>query len=72
MSEEKKTKTCLFFFLWYKMEQKALIFGENCIDKNAFHKNKRPISIGKVDIKRIVLSKKDLYHNKGSFKYVIG
>ena len=35
----------LFFFTQYKMEQKALIFGEDCINKNAFHKNKRPINI---------------------------
>ena len=40
------------------MEQKALISGENCINKNAFHKNGRPISIDKVDIRRIVLSNK--------------
>ena len=54
------------------MVPKALIFGEDYINKNAFHKNKRPISIDKVDIKRIVLSKKYLYGNKGSFKYFIG
>ena len=53
------------------MEQKALIFGKHCINKNAFHKNKRPISIDKVDIRRIVLSKIDLYGKKGSFKYFI-
>ena len=40
------------------MEQKALIFGEDCINKNAFLKNKRPINIDEVDIGRIALSKK--------------
>ena len=45
------------------MEQKALIFGEDCINKNGFHKNKRPINIDEVDVRRIVLSR-----NKGSFK----
>ena len=40
------------------MEQKVLIFGKQCINKNAYHKNKRLISIDKVDIRRIVLSKK--------------
>ena len=54
------------------MEQKALIFGKNCINKNAFHKNKRPIDIDEVDIKIIVLSGKHSYDNKGSFKYFIG
>ena len=39
---------------------------------NAFHKNKRPINIDKVDIKKIVLSKKDSCCKKGSFKYFIG
>ena len=63
---------CLFFFTWYKMEQKALIFGKDCIDKNAFHKNKRPINIDELDIRRIVLSSKDSYGNKGSFKYFTG
>ena len=40
-----------------KMEQKVLIFGEDFIIKNSFHKNQKPISIDKVEIKRIVLSK---------------
>ena len=55
-----------------KMNEKALTFDKNCINKNIFHKNKRRISIDKVDIKRIVLSKKNLYGKKGSFKYFIG
>ena len=55
----------------YKKKEKALIFGEDCINNNAFHKNKRTISIDKVDIKRRVLSKKDLYGNKSLFKYII-
>ena len=54
------------------MKQKALIFGKQCINKNAFHKNKKPISVDKVDIRRIVLSKKDYMVEKGSFKYFIG
>ena len=45
-------------------EQKALPFGDKCIIKKAFHKDKRPISIDKVEIRRIVLSKKELYHKK--------
>ena len=42
------------------------------MEQIAFHKNKRPFSIDKVDIKRLVLSKKDSYGKKGSFKYFIG
>ena len=41
------------------MEQEALILGKQCINKTAFHKNKIPISIDKVDIRRIVLSEKN-------------
>ena len=54
------------------MEQNALIFGKDCINKNPCHKNKRPINIDEVDIRRIVLSSKHSYGNKGSFKYFIG
>ena len=54
------------------MEHKAVIFGEDCSNKNAFHKNKRPINIDKVDIRRILLSSKHSYDNKGSFKYFVG
>ena len=61
-----------FFFTNQKKEQKALIFGERYINKNVFHKNKKIISIDKVDIKRIVLSEKGSYDKKCSFKYSIG
>ena len=49
-----------------------MIFNKQCINKNAFHKSHRPISIDKIDIKRIVSSKKGLYCKKGSFEYFIG
>ena len=32
------------------MEQEAIYFGENSIIKSAFHKNKKPVNINKVDI----------------------
>ena len=38
------------------MEQEAIHFGENSIIKSTFHKNKKPININKIDIKRIALS----------------
>ena len=41
------------------MEQKDSIFYKQCINKNAFHKNKKTNNIGKTDIRRIVLSKKN-------------
>ena len=54
------------------MEQKVLIFGEDCIDKNSFHKNKKRINIDEVDIRRISLSGKHSYGIKNSFEYFIG
>ena len=51
------------------MKEKALIFDKQSINKNAFHKNKKPISIGKAENRKIVLSIKDSYDKKGSFKY---
>ena len=54
------------------MEQKVLAFGDHYINKNAFHKHKHLIDIDRVDIKRTVLSKKDSYYKKGSFKDFIG
>ena len=55
-----------------KMGKEVLIFGEGGIIKNKFHIYKRSVSIDKVVIKRILLSKKDSYGNKGSYKYFIG
>ena len=52
------------------MEQVAVHFGENSIIKRAFHKNKKPININEVDIKRIASSDKRSY-GKDSFKYFI-
>ena len=42
------------------MSEKTLIFGNDCIDKNLFHKCKQPINI----IKQIL---KDRYVNKDAF-----
>ena len=54
------------------MGKKTLIFGEEYIIKNKFHIYERSISIDKVNIKKIVLPKKESYGNKGSCKYFIG
>ena len=51
------------------MEEKALIFGKKSINKNSFYKNKKPIRIGKAENRKVVLSIKDSYDKKGSFKY---
>ena len=54
------------------MEKKFLILDKECINKNAFHRYKKPITTNKVEIKKLVLSKKYSYDNKGTFKYFIG
>ena len=83
MSEENKErlKKCQniyheakFFFSLHGiiMEQKVLILDKQCVNKNWFYKNKIPISIDKVEIRRIVLSKKDSNSKRGSIKYFIG
>ena len=53
------------------MEQKALIYGEKCLNKNTFHKNKKPINIDKVETKRTMFFCKSSYGNKGLFKHGI-
>ena len=40
------------------MEQNSSFIGKQCINKNTFHKNTRPIVTDKVDVRRMVLSKK--------------
>ena len=42
------------------MEKDTVYFWENAIIKNAFHKNKIPINIDKVDIEGIALSHKKM------------
>ena len=48
-----------------------MIFGNHYSNKSKFLIHKEPISIDKVKIKKIALSKIDLYDNKGSYKYYI-
>ena len=54
------------------MGSKVLGCGEIGIDKNAFHSNKNSVSIGEVEINRIVLFDKTSYGNKDSFKHYTG
>ena len=61
-----------FFLLSMKMNKKILSFDKQHINENEFHKNKKPIIIDKVEIRRTALSQKYLYSTKGSFKYFIG
>ena len=58
-----------FIFHSIIIKHKSLSFDENSIIKNAFHKDKIPINIDEVDIKRMILSDNG---NKDSYKYFIG
>ena len=40
-----------------KIEQQALIFDKQCINKNPLHKNKRPVSINILETRIIISSK---------------
>ena len=53
----KKQHKKLFSLHCTKIGQKTLIFDKQCVSKNAFLKNKRSISIDRVEIKRTVSSK---------------
>ena len=53
------------------MEPKTLYFDKKLIVETFFHADIKPITINKVDVKRIVQSKKDSFENKGAFKYFI-
>ena len=63
---------CFFFLHCIKWEKKVFIFEELYITKNKFHIYEKWINIDKVDIKRRVLSNKESYGNKDSYKYFTG
>ena len=54
------------------MSAKSMIFGDGKINKSSFNKNKKPININNMDISKIVISQKERYGKKDSFKCVIG
>ena len=49
-----------------------IYFRGQCINKNKFHVYKETASFYDIDIKKIVLSSKYSYDNKGDHKYYIG
>ena len=51
------------------MIEKVLVFGNNDVNRNTFHKRKQLIDINKSDFRKI--SNRDLYAKKCSFKYFI-
>ena len=53
------------------MEKAITNFGNIEIEKQKFHQHKRPITIKRIDINKIVVSNKVSFGKKG-FKYFIG
>ena len=51
------------------MSKKSINFGDEKINKNSFHKNKKLFKIGDIDANIIM---KKTYGTKTSFKYFIG
>ena len=49
------------------MENKAFNFDNEYNNKNTFYRYKKPFTINKVEIEKIVLSKKDSIGYKGAF-----
>ena len=70
MSEENKQKLKEYQKSCFVFSLDDIIYGEKCINKNGFHKNKKPVSVNKVQTKKMFFNE-SLYGNKGSFKYFI-
>ena len=54
------------------MSEKSINFGDKKIYKRSFYRNKKLFNIEDIDISKILVSKKEPYGKKGSFKYYIG
>ena len=66
-------KKFLVFFIMYKNDWEEHIFLiTKKIRKSTFYKNKTINTIENIDVNNILVSKKEAYGNKNSFKYFIG
>ena len=54
------------------MSGKNINFSDKKIQKSTFYKNKKINNIEEIEINNILVSKKEAYGNKNSFKYFIG
>ena len=55
-----------------RMSGKNINFGDEKISKNSFYKNKKLFKIDDIDVNKILVSKKEPYDEKSSFKHFIG
>ena len=65
-------KKILLFFTKYKNEWKERKFRKQKKIKSNFCKNKKVAKIDDIDVNKILVSKKEPYCTKNSFKYFIG
>ena len=54
------------------MSGKNIIFDDKKIKRSSFYQNKKINNIEDIDVNNILVSKKESYGNKNSFKYFIG
>ena len=54
------------------MSRKTINFNDKKIRKSDFYKNKKVFQIDNIDFNNILVSKKEPYATKSSFKYFIG
>ena len=54
------------------MSRKNINFNDKKIKKSTFYKNKAINNIEDINVNNILVSKKESYGNKSSFKYFIG
>ena len=54
------------------MSGRNFIFDDKKISKSNFYKNKKLFNIYDIDVDKILISKKEPYGEKSSFKYFLG
>ena len=54
------------------MSGKNVIFDDKRINKSNFYKNKKLFNIYDIEVDKILISKKEPYGKKSSFKYFLG
>ena len=54
------------------MSRKNINFNDKQIKKSSFYKDKKINNIENIDVNNILVSTKESYGNKNSFKYFIG
>ena len=66
-----KTKFAFFFSPSIRISGKNIIFNDKKISKSDFYKNKKLSRMENIDVNKILISKKESFGKKSSFKYFI-